>query len=234
MGSRPSGSKRFVLVPGGNHGGWWYEPLVKELEKAGHSAEAVTLSGLDPEGPASPAANLDSHIAELAVRVEAQEEPCILVGHSYAGSVISGVADRSPLRVRALVYLDAFVPENGDSTWSMTNDWERQWIIEHAGATGLEVGPLPFFDPRARPHPIGTYLQKSKLTGAWRDVARKHLVAAVDPEWLKLSPFAAQTERLKRSAGWVVTELPCTHNFLAKGPELLLGLLLAEAEVTPS
>lgn len=225
---------RFVLVPGGNHGGWWYEPLVKELEKAGHTADALTLSGLHPEGPRAPAANLDAHVAEVVAWVEALAEPVILVGHSYGGSVISGVADRCPERIRSLVYLDAFAPEHGDSIWSLTNDWEREWIIGHAGATGLEVPPLPFFDPRARPHPIGTYLQQSKLTGAWRDVPRKHLVAAVDPEWLKLSPFAAQTARLKRTPGWTVTELPCTHNFLAKGPELLLGVLFAEAKGSPS
>jgi pimeloyl-ACP methyl ester carboxylesterase len=220
---------RFVLVPGGNHGGWWYAPLVAALEKAGHSADAVTLSGLDPEGPPAPAANLDAHIAELAALLKTRRDKAVLVGHSYAGSVISGVADQLPERVHALIYLDAFVPENGDSAWSMTNDWERQWIIDDSGETGLAVAPLPFFDKRARPHPIGTYLQKSKLTGAWKTVRRKHYVAATDPEWLKQSPFVAVTQRLKGDPGWVVTELPCTHNFLAKGPEALLRVLLAEA-----
>lgn len=225
---------RFVLVPGGNHGGWWYDPLVRELDKAGHPAHAVTLSGLHPEGPPAPAANLDAHVAELSALVADLREPVTLVAHSYAGSVISGVADRSPERIRALVYLDAFVPDDGDSAWSMTNDWERQCFIELSAETGLEVAPLPFFDPRARPHPIGTYLQKSKLTGAWRDVARKHYVAARDPEWLKLSPFVALTERLKHAPGWKVTELACTHNFLKQGPELLLRLLLAEADIGES
>lgn len=113
---------RFILVPGGNHGGWWYEPLVLALEKAGHSADAVTLSGLAPEGPPAPAANLDMHIAEVATLCNSTSEPLILVGHSYAGSVISGVADQIAERLEALVYLDAFVPENGDSCWSMMND----------------------------------------------------------------------------------------------------------------
>jgi len=220
---------RFILVPGGNHGGWWYEPLVLALERAGRSADAVTLSGLSPEGPLAPAATLDTHIAEVTTLCNGSSEPLILVGHSYAGSVISGVADQLTERVEALVYLDAFVPENGDSCWSMTNDWERTWFIDGAGDSGLLVPPLPFFDARARPHPLGSYLQKSKLTGAWKKVARKHYVAATDPEWLKASPFVETTRRLRNEPGWVVTELACTHDFLKNGPDLLLPLLLAEA-----
>jgi pimeloyl-ACP methyl ester carboxylesterase len=223
---------RFVLVPGGNHGGWWYEPLVAALNAAGHGANAVTLSGLDPEGPPAPAANLDAHIAEVVALLPSPGERVVLVGHSYAGSVITGVADQVPAQVAALVYLDAFVPDNGDSCWSMTNDWERKWIVDDAGETGLALAPLPFFDRRARPHPIGTYLQKSKLTGAYHSVKRKHYVAAVGAEWLKLSPFVDLTRRLQRKPDWVVTELDCTHNFLAKGPDLLLPILLAEASAS--
>jgi pimeloyl-ACP methyl ester carboxylesterase len=220
---------RFILVPGGNHGGWWYEPLVLALENAGHAADALTPSGLAPEGPLAPGANLDAHIAEVAALCNSTSEPLVLVGHSYAGSVITGVADQIPERIKALVYLDAFVPENGDSCWSMTNDWERKWFIDGSGESGCLVAPLPFFDKRARPHPLGTYLQKSKLTGAWRNVKRKHYVAAVDPEWLKISPFVELTRRLRADPQWVVTELASTHNFLARGTDLLLPLLLAEA-----
>lgn len=219
----------FILVPGGNHGGWWYAPLVEALKGAGHGAEAVTLAGLDPEGGPAPAANLDTHIGEVVARLEGLREPVVLVGHSYGGSVITGVADRLPQRVAALVYLDAFVPKDGDSCWSMTNEWERKWIIDGAGETGLGVAPLSFFDPRARPHPLGTYLQKSKLTGAFERVKRKHYVAAAGAEWLKLSPFVELTRRLRTEPGWVVTELDSSHNFLAKGPADLLRLLVAEA-----
>lgn len=91
------------------------------------------------------------------------------------------------------------------------------------------MAPLPFFDKRARPHPIGTYLQKSRLTGEWKKVARKHYVAAADPEWLKISPFVEVTRRLQREPGWVVTELKAPHNLLAHGPDLLLSVLLGKA-----
>jgi hypothetical protein len=66
-----------------------------------------------------------------------------------------------------LLYLDAFVPDDGDSCWSMNNDEQRDWYSRGSGATGLADEPLPFFDRRARPHPLGTPMQRSKLTGAY-------------------------------------------------------------------
>jgi len=215
----------FVLVPGACHGGWWYAPVVEALLQAGHTADAVTLSGLDPQGSAAPAANLDVHIDEVAALLQASDRPAVLVGHSYAGSVITGVADRLPDRIASLLYLDAFVPEDGDSCWSMTNDDQRRWYSTACGATGLGVEPLPFFDGRARPHPLGTLMQRSRLTGAYKSVGHKHYAAAAAADWLTQSPFTAITERLRHEPGWTVTDLDSGHNILAHGPKLLLDLL---------
>lgn len=201
--------------------------MVEGLRGAGHDADAVTLSGLDPDGPPSPAANLDTHIGEVLELLASRDGPAVLVGHSYAGSVISGVADGRPAQVSALVYLDAFVPEDGDSCWSMTNDWEREWYVTDSGDTGLAVVPLPFFDERARPHPLGTLMQRSKLTGAWKGVQRKHFVAATAADWLEQSPFVDVAARLRQEPDWIVTDLDSGHNFLAHGPDQLLKLLLA-------
>jgi pimeloyl-ACP methyl ester carboxylesterase len=216
----------FLLVPGACHGGWWFEPLVDRLRAAGHAATALTLAGLHPDGPPAPDANLDTHVGQVVAALEVGDEPAVLVGHSYAGAVITGAADRRPDLVAALVYLDAFVPEDGDSCWSMTNDWQREWYIDSAGATGLDVAPLPFFDPRSRPHPIGTLLQRCRLTGAHLGVARRHYVLAAEEQWLARSPFAAIAHRLRQDPTWSVRELDATHNLLATGPELLVDVLL--------
>jgi pimeloyl-ACP methyl ester carboxylesterase len=216
----------FVLVPGACHGGWWFDPLADRLRAAGHAVSAPTLSGLFPDGPAAPDANLDTHVAEVVPVLEGGDEPAVLVGHSYAGAVITVAADHRPDLVAALVYLDAFVPDDGDSCWSMTNDWQREWYIDAAGGTGLGVEPLPFFDPRCRPHPIGTLLQRCRLTGAHRRVARRHYVLAAEEQWLARSPFAATATRLRRDTAWTVRELDATHNLLATGPELLTDVLL--------
>jgi pimeloyl-ACP methyl ester carboxylesterase len=215
-----------VLVPGACHGGWWYEPLVQRLTDLGHRATAVTLAGVSERADElTGRVNLDSHIAETVELVTAAAEPVVLVGHSYAGSVISGVADRVPERVRALLYLDAFVPEDGDSCWTMTNDMQRRWYIDDAGDTGLAVNPLPFFDPRASAHPLAAFVQRSRLTGAWRTVPVKHYALAAAPEWLAISPFVPTAERLRPDPSWTVHDLPITHNVLAKGPDLVLDLL---------
>ena len=168
-----------VLLPGACHGGWWFEPLVRRLGELGHEARAVTLAGVGERADElTGRVTLDSHVAETAELVAAEAaEQVVLVGHSYAGSVITGVADRIPARVGALLYLDAFVPEDGDSCWSMTNDEQRRWYIEGAGRTGLAVDPLPFFDSRATPHPLATLLQRSRLSGAWRSIPIKHYAA---------------------------------------------------------
>lgn len=218
----------FVLVPGACHGGWWYDPLVEALGEAGHRAIALTLSGLAPAEPSGPV-TLETHVEEAtAAALGADAGGTVLVGHSYGGSVINGVADRIPDRVLALVYLDAFVPEDGDSCFAMTDDEQRRWYIEGAGGSGLAVEPLSFFDERARPHPLATLIQRSRLTGAWRSVPVKHYVAAAD--WPGQSPFAPTTERMRRSPGWELHEWKTRHNVLHDGPDRVLALLLAVAD----
>jgi pimeloyl-ACP methyl ester carboxylesterase len=165
---REAADDKIHTGPGACHGGWWFEPVASALREARHEARAVTLAGLEPADPPAPAANLDSRIGEVLELLDSGGGQAVLVGHSYAGSVITGVADHRPSQVAALLYLDAFVPDDGDSCWSMTNDEQREWYSGASGATGLGVAPLPFFDRRARPHPLGTFMQKSKLTGAYK------------------------------------------------------------------
>ncbi len=220
----------FVLVPGACHGGWWYEPLVEQLERRGNRARALTLAGLGPDGVAGAGlVSLDSHVEEVTAAVTKVAyqggEAVVLVGHSYAGSVISGVADRVPQQVRALVYLDAFVPEDGDSCWSMTTDEQRHWYIQGAGRSGLAVDPLAFFEERARPHPLATLVQRSRLTGAWRSVPVKTYVAATG--WPQgSSPFTSTAERIAADPGWTYHEWDTRHNVMHDGPRRVLELLL--------
>lgn len=218
----------FVLVPGVCHGGWWYEPLVERLVDEGHTASAVSLSGLglhDRLERMRPV-NLDIHISEATAAVVLAQDPggAVLVGHGYGGSVITGVADRMPYYVRALVYLDAFVPDDGDSCYSLTDDEQREWWLE-----GDAVQPLPHFDPRARPHPRATLLQRIQLTGAWESVPAKHYVAATG--WPKESPFTPTAERVRADPAWTVHEWPTGHDVLAEGPERLLELLIQFEDV---
>ena len=113
----------FVLVPGAWHGGWWFDPLARRLRRHGHEAYLLTLTGVgDRNHLLTDSVNLDN-IQDLANVLEAERiEDAVLVGHSYGGMVITGVADRVPERVDALVYVDAFVPRDRDAAWDLATD----------------------------------------------------------------------------------------------------------------
>lgn len=217
----------FVLVPGACHGGWWFEPLADDLRHAGHRAYALTLTGLgERRHLLTSTVTLDTHIQDvLAVLENEQIEDAVLVGHSYAGMVLSGVADRAPERIDSLVYVDAFVPQDCDSCWSLTNDEQREWYLS-VGETGYEVPPLPFFDPRATPHPLATLLQRIRLTGELSRVRRRDYVYATI--WDGESPFAPTYQRLRDDPQWTVHELASRHNVLCDGTADLLKILLSD------
>jgi len=202
--------------------------MASGLRSLGHEAEPVTLAGLEEEGGPTGGINLDTHIDQVA-RLLDGEDRAVLVGHSYAGSVITGVADRWAERVAALLYIDAFVPRDGESCWSMTNDEQRRWYAEGAGRTGLGVEPLPFFDERARPHPLGSLMQRSSLTGAHHAVGRRLYLAAVGSPWIASSPFVATADRLRHDPAWSVVDLDCGHNVMAYAFDDLLRLTVTLA-----
>lgn len=218
----------FVLVPGACHGGWCFEPLARELRQSGHEAYPITLTGVgDRSHLLAASVNLDTHIQDVVSVLEAEKlERAVLCGHSYAGMVISGVADRVPERVGALVYIDAFVPGNGDSAWSLTNDEQRRWYLEGSRASGHALAPLPFFDPRATSHPLASLVQAIRLTGAVDKVQRKQYVYL--SEWPG-SPFAPVYERLLRDPAWTVHSLKSGHNVMRDAPDDLRRLVLEAA-----
>ncbi|MCG7507670.1 alpha/beta fold hydrolase [Mesorhizobium retamae] len=213
----------FILIAGGWQGGWVYQEVADLLTTEGHRALPVALSGLG--GVPAPTANLDTHIGEVVDVIKAQRDGVILVGQSYGGMVVSGVADAEPSRIRALVYVDAYVPDNGDSVWSLTTPRFRDMFIAGAKADGLNCMPPPNMDPRCRPHPMGTFLQAISLGGRWHDVPRKTYVGAHG--W-QGSPFLDLYQRLSGDPEWSTVSLDCGHNVARLQPEALTKILLAQ------
>ena len=107
----------YVLVHGGGHGGWCYQRVARLLRTAGHEVYTPTLSGLgERSNLLSPRIDLDLHIRDVVAVLHYEDlHDVILVGHSYGGMVITGVADRAADRIGRIVYLDAANPENGQS-----------------------------------------------------------------------------------------------------------------------
>ncbi|MBN9457952.1 MAG: alpha/beta hydrolase [Bosea sp.] len=214
----------FILIPGGWQGGWVYDSVAEMLNARGHNALPITLAGLG-DAPA-PTANLDTHIGEVLDAAERCDGELVIVGHSYAGMVVSGVADAVPSRIRALVYVDAYVPDSGDSMWSLTTPRFRELIIAGAQADGLTSAPPANSDPRFRPHPLGAFLQSIRLSGRWRDVPRKIHIGAFGWDG---SPFLDLHQRLSADPEWSTFALDCGHNVARLKPEVLTDILLAQA-----
>jgi pimeloyl-ACP methyl ester carboxylesterase len=219
----------FVLVPGSHHGGWSFEPVTSMLRSHGHPVFPLTLTGVgDRNHLLSGTVNLSTHITDVVAALEAEQVTrAVLCGHSYGGMVITGVADRVPERVAALVYLDAFVPGDGDSAWSLTSDAERGRYLEAMRGDGFSVAPLPFFDARATSHPMASFLQEIRLTGAGAKVPRRVYVQAA--AWDE-SPFGPTAERLATDPDWTVHTLQSGHNFMRDAPDDMLRILLAAAD----
>ncbi|CAG7618135.1 alpha/beta fold hydrolase [Actinacidiphila bryophytorum] len=220
--------RTFVLVPGAWHGAWVWDGMAARLREAGHRAVAVTLDGLEPEpSPEGAAANLDTHIDRvLAVLDSCGPGPVTLCAHSYGGFVAAGAADRAARPPERLVFCDAFVPADGDSWWDLANDHYRDRIIAGARADGRTAAPSPGTDPRRRPHPVASFLQRLRLGDGMDRVARRTLVHASG--WAA-TPFRPQFERLRTDPRWEVHDLPVGHAVYDEAPDDLFAVLTDSA-----
>jgi pimeloyl-ACP methyl ester carboxylesterase len=220
----------FVLIPGAWHGAWTFEPVADQLRRHGHRAHPLTLTGVGERRHLLTASvNLDTHIADVAnFLTDQQITDAVLVGHSYGGMVITGAADRVPERVAGLVYVDALVPEDGDSCWSLVTEQERAWYLRGVGATGYASAPLPFFDPRATAHPLASLLQSIRLDGGLDRYRSRDYVYATG--WSGESPFAPVYQRLSGDPAWRTHALASGHNVMRDAPDELLKVLLGAAQ----
>jgi pimeloyl-ACP methyl ester carboxylesterase len=222
----------FVLVPGAWHGSWSFEAVIPLLERAGHTVHALTLTGLrqDDDQVTVATANLDTHTNDVLELLDrAHITSATLVGHSYAGMVITAATDRACGRVSRLVHLDAYVPRDGESCWSLTTENYRQAFIAGATATGYAVHP-PFRqpdggDPRRRPHPLASLLQTIRLSGRLAQAPRREFIYCSG--WDD-TPFAELRTRLEADPVWQVHELQTAHNAMREAPEAVAALLLGK------
>ena len=152
----------FVLVHGAWHGTWCWKRVRRALQAGGHDVFSVALTGLaDRAHLLTPQVNLDTHITDVVNLIQSEElSDVVLCGHSYGGCVISGVADRIPDRIGALVYLDAFVLANGQSLHdtlppearAMQVDGAREmgdgWKVPMISATCVKSSAMRSRNPR--------------------------------------------------------------------------------------
>jgi pimeloyl-ACP methyl ester carboxylesterase len=217
-----------VLIAGGFHGGWYFAPIVGGLEAAGHRVVAPTLPGLEPGAHADLPVNLDTHIAAVReVLVEEGLEHVVLVGHSYAGAVITGVAAADPGRIAHLIHLDSVIPAPGESVWEQVSA-EIQAALLGACNDGFRVDPDPGLaavDPRVVPHPIATFLQRLHFDPTVLSMPKSYFSAAD-------GPYTDVYRSLADLQGWECTSHPYGHDLLREAPEAVLEYLLSRVAVS--
>lgn len=212
-----------VLVPGAFHGGWYYSPMAEELRSAGHNVFTISLTGLGgPANRSNGAVNLDTHIEDVVSLIELEKlTDVVLCGHSYGGLVIAGASERLAGRIKSLVFFDALVPEDADSVWSTFKAFGRERFID-ASPDGLVTPPPPGVDPRARAHPLATFLQPVKLSEKAYAVSQKVYVLCSKN---KGSPFFPIHARLSADPSWTVRTMDSGHDFMNEAPKLATDLM---------
>lgn len=227
----------FVLVHGSWHGGWCWRFVAPLLRSKGHEVYTPTLTGLGQSlHLLNYGADLATHIKDITNLLFYEDlSKIILVGHSYAGMVITAVAAEVPQRLQQLVYLDAYVPFAGESEIDLWPAEERVAALDDiaAGRT-LRKPPAPpilgVTDPkmvawlaaRLTPQSLTTYDRPAPLENPLGSaLARKYIHCTQGPYAARMAKFAARAG----TKGWEVRELATGHDAMLTAPKDLAELL---------
>lgn len=226
----------FVLVHGAWHGGWCYGRVVERLHRAARRVFTPTLSGLgDRSHLFSRKIRLTTHVSDVVnlIRWE-QLKRVVLVGHSYGGMVITGVADQVPESIASLVYLDAFLPQDGQCLHDLISVDAAKAQVASAVRGGIP--PIPasllnvndadraWVDTLCTPQPLGTFVQPLRLTRALNQVGARAYVLATGN--LPGAGFHRFRDPLRTDALWTTHELPGGHDVMIDSPEQLARILI--------
>jgi pimeloyl-ACP methyl ester carboxylesterase len=220
----------FLLVHGAWHSGRCWDRVVPRLESAGHRVLAPSLTGYgDKAHLLSPEVGLGTHIDDI-VRLLEDEHDVVLVGHSYAGMVISGVADRTPERIAHLVFLDAMVPEDGETaadvipvTKQLIDSAVDGWRVPPMGLFGVtDPDDVAWLRSMLSDQPVRCLTEPVRLDNpAAKAIPRTHIHCVTGrPDGITRRPVPA---------GEPVRELPTGHDCMITMPAELTELLLETA-----
>jgi pimeloyl-ACP methyl ester carboxylesterase len=220
--------KPIVFVHGAFGGGWDYRGLEDMLEEQGRRVHRVTLTGLGERSHlASPEVDLETHIQDVVNVLEFEElTGVILVGHSYGGMVITGVAHRTPERIHHLVYIDAMLPLDGESVKSLMSEENWKWMAGMAEANGDGWRLPPFWpDPgKDVPHPFETFRQPVELGNLLAERIPGTFVLTLEPD-AETDDFSRYAKRAKER-GYDYLEWRTGHNPQRTMPAEYVAFLL--------
>jgi pimeloyl-ACP methyl ester carboxylesterase len=231
----------FVLVHGAWHGGWCYAKVREILSAKGHRVFTPTLTGLGERSHLMSAdINLDTHITDVVNMVKWENlDNIVLCGHSYGGWIVSGVAEQMLDRIASIVFLDAYMPNDGESGQTIGSAFTREGIAK-AQAAGAISRPGPtavkfqvatkedqaWVDSKTTEQPLGVSLQPIRLTGARDRVAKKSYIRATPYE----NPaFDTYLQNCEADPSWTTYSLPCGHDIMVDMPDRLSEILIEVA-----
>lgn len=230
----------FLVAHGAWSAGWAWKKMRPLMRGAGHELWTPTHTGLGERAHlANPAIDLETHIRDILGVIETEDlRDLVLIGHSYGGMVATGVADRARERIARLVYLDAFVPRDGESVFDLVPAEHQARMRERAQAEGdgwrIPPNPMPpdtaeadvaWAAPRRLPQPLATFATRIRLANP--PPPRSYIYCRRSGPGDVFRQFLA---RARAESGWRVFELDASHNPHITAPQALLAVLQEVAE----
>ncbi|MFT8243368.1 alpha/beta fold hydrolase [Roseomonas sp. BN140053] len=220
----------FLICHGAWSAGWAWKKLRPILRDAGHEIFTPSYTGLGERAHlVHPMIDLDTHIQDVLGVIECEDlRELILVGHSYGGMVATGVADRVPGRIRHLVYVDAFVPGDGQSLNDLTGREPAApldgWLVpSNPPPPDTASADLAWIGPRRRQQPARCFSQKLRLSGEAPPFPRSYIHCTRKPGGDSFARFA---ERFRDDPAWRFHALDASHSPNITAPDALAALLL--------
>lgn len=235
----------FVLIPGGGHGGWCYKGVASRLRAAGHEVYAPSLTGLaDRKHLLNSDVDLETHITDVVNLLEYEDlTDVVLVGHSYGGMVITGVADRALDRIGRLVFLDAAHPSHNQSLADnapalMEEAMQSMKVVDGVELVLFPDGPdverLGVTDPedfawlvsKLTPHPWKCNIQKLTLTNeaAVRKIHRTSINCTPVLAWRD------EASRVRVTTADLVLEIDTGHDLMITEPDAVAKMLVQASQ----
>lgn len=230
----------FVLVHGTGGGGWYWQFLAPLLRAAGYDVYAPTLTGLGSSSHLLHELNrisLDTHVKDVANMLFYEDlSEVVLVGHSYGGMVITGVAAKESHRLAQLVYLDAYLPLEGENEIMLWPDDQKERYRADL-ASGIKFRPpisssmlgitdskmSDWVQERLTPHPYSTYEDPpASGTPESASIPRTYIHCTLGPLSSWMEPFAARARKL----GWNVHAMARGHMVMITHPKEVAEILL--------
>jgi pimeloyl-ACP methyl ester carboxylesterase len=231
----------FVLVHGAWGGSYGFRTVRGPLREAGHEVFTPSLTGIGERSHlASPQVNLTTHITDVVNTILYEDlSGIVLLGYSYGGFVVTGALEHVADRVAHLVYLDAFLPDGGQSLNDLSDAGRgrstigpgSQWLVPPVARTFDIPAEAAWSTPRRTPHPAACFSEPVRLLKPLEDYpfTRTYIKATGEPRPEgsgRGAAFWAAADRVRNDPAWRYREIPTSHMILANRPADLVRLLL--------